>query len=78
MSNQLVYNKNYFTELDEKHILDTNGGGLVSAFLIGAGTAIVVNEIVERKTGASILTHAGNGLKKAGDFMSRVGDQLCD
>ena len=49
--------------------MDTNGGAFWIPVLIGVGVGLVANEVVERTTGKSIVTHIGNGLKAAGDFL---------
>jgi len=69
MGNEIVLKNSYFVELNENESMDTNGGAFWIPVLIGAGVAIVANEVVERTTGKSIVTHIGNGLKAAGDFL---------
>lgn len=69
MRNELAFYNPSLVELNDCESMETNGGAIVVPFLIGAGVALVANEIVERTTGQSIVTHIGNGLIAAGDFL---------
>ena|GEM_PF-1713447 len=76
MVNEVVIHKSCFVELNETESMETNGGAFWIPVLIGAGVAIVANEVVERTTGKSIVTHVGDGMKAIGGGLQSVGDKL--
>lgn len=76
MAYEMVIQNRCFDELNDHETLSINGGGFLIPALIGAGVALVGNEIVERTTGKSIVTHIGEGLQTIGGGIKWVGDKL--
>ncbi len=76
MLNEVVLHKSCFVELNENESMDTNGGAFWVPALIGVGVALVANEVVERTTGKSVVTHVGDGIKAIGGGLQSVGDKL--
>lgn len=71
MNNELSLQTSHFVDLEERESTETNGGGIVLPLLGGVVLALVVNEVVERTTGKSIVTHIGNGLTTVGNFLKK-------
>ncbi len=76
MVNEAVIHKSCFVELNENESMDINGGAIWIPVLIGFGVGLVANEVVERTTGKSIVTHVGEGMKVIGNGLQSVGDKL--
>lgn len=66
---------NVIVNIDEVELEDINGGGLVAGAVIVVGT-LVVDHIVEEKTGKDIVSWTGTGLVEAGKGLQYVGEKL--
>ncbi len=63
-----------FEKLDRSHLEEINGGfGIVAIAVAVAGgiaAGVVIDEVVERKTGTDIAGHIGNALTIVGEALN--------